>query len=386
MAVIDFPTSPINGQLFNAPNGVTYRWQSTPAPGLWLSGSGVASVSAGTTPPASPAPNALWWNSDAITGGGQLYVYYNDGNTAQWVPAATGSLPTTPGGDFCANHTSGYPTLTNTFTTLIPTQILSGNSGGWYSTSTGRYTPPAGRYCVYAAIGGPPAVACHVQLYVRKNGTPIVQSADTNAANSQYANPSASVIVDANGTDWFDIQGNSTNTTCVLNQLTFQAFPISGIKGPPGDPGVGLLQMVSFQTGAFASGTTIIPLDDTIPQITEGNEYMTLAITPRSATSKLVIEATAYITHSTGSAAMCMALFQDATANALASGTSSNITAALVQPTVLRHSMTSGTTSATTFRIRIGAHAAGTTTFNGSAGVRQYGGTLASSIVIQEVL
>jgi hypothetical protein len=36
------------------------------------------------TPPASPTAGALWWESDS----GLLYVYYNDGNSSQWVIAA----------------------------------------------------------------------------------------------------------------------------------------------------------------------------------------------------------------------------------------------------------------------------------------------------------
>ena len=47
--------------------------------------------------------------------------------------------------------------------------------------------------------------------------------------------------------------------------------------------------------------------------------------------------------------------------------------------------MTSGTTSATTFKVRGGSGAASTTTFNGSAGSAFMGGALASSIVIREV-
>ena len=35
----------------------------------------------GTTAPISPAAGDTWWNSDT----GRLYVYYNDGNTSQWV-------------------------------------------------------------------------------------------------------------------------------------------------------------------------------------------------------------------------------------------------------------------------------------------------------------
>jgi hypothetical protein len=41
------------------------------------------SVSVGDTLPTNPQPGGLWWDSV----GGQLYVYYNDGNTTQWVPA-----------------------------------------------------------------------------------------------------------------------------------------------------------------------------------------------------------------------------------------------------------------------------------------------------------
>ena len=36
-----------------------------------------------------------------------------------------------------------------------------------------------------------------------------------------------------------------------------------------GQPGT-LIQTVSYQTGAVATGTAVIPNDDTIPQITEG--------------------------------------------------------------------------------------------------------------------
>ncbi len=47
---------------------------------------------------------------------------------------------------------------------------------------------------------------------------------------------------------------------------------------------------VTTQTGTVATGTTVIPADNTIPQITEGVEFMTLAFTPKIATSRLEIE------------------------------------------------------------------------------------------------
>lgn len=145
-----------------------------------------------------------------------------------------------------------------------------------------------------------------------------------------------------------------------------------------------VLQVVNYQTGAFATGTTAIPQDNTIPQITEGNEYMTLAITPKSATSKLVI---AIIVQGSVNVAdwASMALFQDATANALACGWNYLTTATAGMPLTLTHYMTSGTTSSTTFRVRIGTNGGNTFSINGAAAAR-FGGTLASSITITEVV
>ncbi len=48
-----------------------------------------------------------------------------------------------------------------------------------------------------------------------------------------------------------------------------------------------VVQAVNTQTGAVGTTTTIMPFDDTIPQITEGSEFMTRAITPTSASNIL---------------------------------------------------------------------------------------------------
>jgi hypothetical protein len=148
-----------------------------------------------------------------------------------------------------------------------------------------------------------------------------------------------------------------------------------------------LLQVVSTQTGAVATGTTLIPADDSIPQSGEGDQYMSLAITPKSATSRLVIDVSVFGGASGAPPnAIFAALFQDSTANALAAGwTTSNAGGSAVSIT-FRHVMTSGTTSSTTFKVRVGAQNAGTFTFNGVGGARFLGGVLASGIVIREVL
>lgn len=145
-----------------------------------------------------------------------------------------------------------------------------------------------------------------------------------------------------------------------------------------------VVQVVNTQTGAVATGTTLIPSDDTIPQNTEGDEYMTRAITPTNANNILVITVTTIVANSSALSTRTTALFQDSTANALACACH---VAAANYPitTTFTHIMVAGTTSSTTFKVRAGAEAAGTTTLNGNAGARQFGGVLASSITITEI-
>jgi hypothetical protein len=147
------------------------------------------------------------------------------------------------------------------------------------------------------------------------------------------------------------------------------------------------VQSVNVQDGAVQTGTTIMPIDDTIPQSTEGDEYMTLAIKPTKSTNKLVIEVKGYLAHSAAAVVTAVgALFQDATANAIAVGTGAvNDTADAGGEVSIKHTMVAGTTSSTTFKFRAGFSQAGTTTFNGRGGVREFGGVYASSITITEI-
>ena len=147
-----------------------------------------------------------------------------------------------------------------------------------------------------------------------------------------------------------------------------------------------LVQMVNTQTGALSTGTTTTPSDDTIPQNTEGDEVMTRAITPKDASNRLVIEVVVYLANNSSTPNnISAALFQDTTADALAS-TQERMNGAN-QPNVLTftHEMAAGTTSSTTFKVRGGFHLSGTTSFNGINAGRVHGGVLASSITIWEV-
>jgi hypothetical protein len=79
-------------------------WVSSPAAG------GGASVTIGEAPPSSPTEGSVWWNSTT----GIPYIYYDDGDTSQWVTFAMG-----PSGSNGTNGTDGIA--------VYPQNIQSGN-------------------------------------------------------------------------------------------------------------------------------------------------------------------------------------------------------------------------------------------------------------------
>lgn len=143
------------------------------------------------------------------------------------------------------------------------------------------------------------------------------------------------------------------------------------------------VQVVNTQTGAVATGAVIMPYDDTIPQQTEGNEFMTLAITPKSATNKLKIDVVLFGTPSDVNRHNIVALFKDSDANAIAVG--QTMYCEHIDNVKFTHFMVAGGTDEITFKVRAGFEIAGTYTFNGKSGVRKFGGKLASSITITEI-
>jgi hypothetical protein len=101
------PTSLVVGNLWWDTNGGNlYLWYDDGTSQQWVPATnqpGAASVFTGATPPSSPQPNALWWDSV----GGQLYVWYNDGTSTQWVVANN-----TQAGVASFNSRQGAVTLT----------------------------------------------------------------------------------------------------------------------------------------------------------------------------------------------------------------------------------------------------------------------------------
>lgn len=145
-------------------------------------------------------------------------------------------------------------------------------------------------------------------------------------------------------------------------------------------------RLVSADTAA-ANGTTVIPVDNSIPQSGEGTQFMSLAITPRHAADLLLITHVGqYASSVAGNDPITVALFQDSTANALAATATSKAVAGDMITIPLMYMMQAGTTSATTFKIRAGSETAGTTYFNSeNGGTRVFGGVAGSGLAITEI-
>ena len=144
-------------------------------------------------------------------------------------------------------------------------------------------------------------------------------------------------------------------------------------------------QIKKFQTGAVATGTTLIDLDDGLPGITEGDQFMSLTFTPTSATSILKIDVVVIGEH-TGGVGWHSCLWKDTTASALACGTNEVGASGVMDDLNFTHYAVPASTSAITYRVRAGG-TVGTTltfTFNGQAGGRIFGGVMSSSITIEE--
>lgn len=151
-------------------------------------------------------------------------------------------------------------------------------------------------------------------------------------------------------------------------------------------PPAGMLtQQVHTSLASASTITATIPVDNTIPQNSEGTELITLAITPKSATNILEIEVVIPLSVAVGgTGTVVAALFQDTTADGLAVAQFLFINTGQTENLRIHHRMVAGTTSATTFKVRVGT-TTGTITINGAAGATLFGGISAVRMFIKEI-
>ena len=81
---LDFPANPTVGQEAKLSNGITYQWDGQKWNTRLVESYANTGGNPGTSPPPNPTNGTFWWDSEA----GQLYIYYTDINSSQWMQAA----------------------------------------------------------------------------------------------------------------------------------------------------------------------------------------------------------------------------------------------------------------------------------------------------------
>lgn len=145
-----------------------------------------------------------------------------------------------------------------------------------------------------------------------------------------------------------------------------------------------VLQVVHTDESSLASGATIMPFDDTIPQNTEGEQFLSAIITPKSATSKLRIDVSMFLAHSAATW-ITAALFVGTTADAIAAASEYQDSAWTGGMISFSAAVSSASTAARTYTVRAGGNGAGTINMNGTSDLRRLAGVMASSIRITEI-
>lgn len=136
---------------------------------------------------------------------------------------------------------------------------------------------------------------------------------------------------------------------------------------------------------AWSGGiTSVIGIDDTIPQVTEGFQLLSATITPTSASNKIEIMVLGNATQLNGDGYHIAAIFVNGAANAVAS-TAVTCKVGYESPVALFHEYTPGSTSAQTITVRVGTNNSAVPTIINGYSTRFLGGTQKYILKVREI-
>ncbi len=329
-------------------------------------------------------------------------IFYSNATTGAILAgtATAGQLLTSGASTTPAWTTSTYP-ATNAVSTLLYASsanvmaalatanngVLVTSSGGVPSISSTIPSATQDNITRVGALASGSLAAGFTAVTVPLGGTGLTSLTQGDILYASASNTLSALAKNASATRYLSNTGTTNNPAWAQIDLT------NGVTGvlPVANGGTGVtvsntvIQRVSTFSGAASTGTTLIPIDDTIPQNNEGDQYFTLAITPKNSSNILVIESRLQLGSAiSGVNYMTLGLFQDSTANALSASSVSLSASGTWTIVTNTYVMSAGTTSSTTFKVRGGGSTAGTITLNGSGGGRFYGGVFSSGIMITE--
>jgi len=188
----------------------------------------------------------------------------------------------------------------------------------------------------------------------------------------------------ATQTDPYLHEAKGATTATAGQVLTATGSGTATFQSPSVGGSGSIVKTQSTLSQTTLTGTTLIPFDNTIPQLAEGTNVFSVVFTPTAIGNKIRIEARVFGAYSVA-AHVTAALFQDATADALAAVSAQTTTTNQDIEHTLVYVYTAASTSTTTLKLNIGGSTAGTYTMNGNAGTSIFGGVATSSFIVTEI-
>lgn len=213
--------------------------------------------------------------------------------------------------------------------------------------------------------------------------------------NNAGANETLSLALAAGGVAYGHIQNASAPAILLGRRADAGAGPLGEIAlganlSMAGNvlnaAGGTVLQTRVVTQSAWASLSQAMPFSDSVPQISQGAQIMSLWITPTRADSVLVFHFAAMVATNTGGS-INAAIFRDPVASAVAAHSVYESIAGVMANLSFGHSEVSGSTVARSYTVRLGTTNGGyVISLNGTPSGRIFGGTAKAQFIIQEVM
>lgn len=215
-------------------------------------------------------------------------------------------------------------------------------------------------------------------------------SADGYSIGSKWYNQTADEAFEA-----FDVTVGAAlwiKTTLTIDELGSAAFQntsafATAAQGALADsalqtlPVGSIINTVKVDYTANADLTVAIPLDNSIPQNTEGTQIISTTYTMKNSANKLRVR---FLGHSASGTYSIAALFRDAIANAIGVGVATHANNTYYQTLAIPDIEFLPAAASVDLKVRVGANA-GTMRLNGAIAAGLFGGIMVSTMVIEEI-